>query len=112
MRFRVVLVPFPFDDLTGQKVRPAVCLTDAVGVHRHVVLAFVTSVLPVNPEASDVLLIPSMRGFSQTGLRVPSALRLHRIVTVSAAIIRRQLGTLAPSFQLQVTQRLKVLFGL
>lgn len=25
---KVVLVPFPFDDLTADKVRPALCLTD------------------------------------------------------------------------------------
>lgn len=56
MRYDVVLVPFPFDDLSGSKVRPAVCLTDTVGVHRHVVLAFVTSVMPAAPEQSDVLL--------------------------------------------------------
>jgi DNA-directed RNA polymerase subunit RPC12/RpoP len=28
MRGKVVLVPFPFDDLVATKVRPAVCLTD------------------------------------------------------------------------------------
>jgi len=27
-RGKVVLVPFPFDDLSAAKVRPAVCLTD------------------------------------------------------------------------------------
>ena len=37
---RVVLVPFPFDDLSSSKVRPAVCLTDPIGPHHHVVLAF------------------------------------------------------------------------
>ena len=40
---KVVLVAFPFDDLSGSKVRPAVCLTDPIGPHRHVVLAFVSS---------------------------------------------------------------------
>ena len=35
---KVVLVPFPFDDLSSSKVRPAICLTEAIGVHRHVVL--------------------------------------------------------------------------
>jgi mRNA interferase MazF len=28
---RIVLVPFPFDDMTASKVRPAVCLTDPIG---------------------------------------------------------------------------------
>ena len=40
------MVAFPFDDLSGSKVRPAVCLTDVVGVHGHVVLAFITSAVP------------------------------------------------------------------
>ena len=47
MRFGVVLVPFPFDDPTGRKVRPAVILTDPVGTHRHVVLALITSAVPL-----------------------------------------------------------------
>lgn len=27
-KYKVVLVPFPFDDLSSSKVRPAVCLTE------------------------------------------------------------------------------------
>jgi mRNA interferase MazF len=42
-RGKVVLVPFPFDDLATQKARPAICLTEPVTSHRHIVLAFVTS---------------------------------------------------------------------
>jgi len=41
-RGKVVLVPFPFDDFSGTKVRPAVCLTEPIGTHRHVILAFIT----------------------------------------------------------------------
>jgi hypothetical protein len=43
---KVVLVPFPFDDLSATRVRPAVCLTDQIGPHRHVILAFITSRIP------------------------------------------------------------------
>ena len=111
MRGRVVLVPFPFDDLSGTKVRPAVCLTDAVGVHHHMVLAFVTSVVPQNLEATDVLLESGSADFSATGLRVRSVLRLHRMVTVSAGIIQRQLGVLTPGLQGEVRKRLRVLFA-
>lgn len=31
MKYRIVLVPFPFDDLSGSKLRPALCLTDVIG---------------------------------------------------------------------------------
>ena len=112
MRYSVILVPFPFDDLTGTKVRPAVCLTGAVGVHRHVVLAFITSVVPAKLEPTDLLIDPGSADFARTGLRVRSALRLHRMVTVSAAIIQRQLGVLTPNLQVQVQQRLRALFAI
>jgi mRNA interferase MazF len=112
MRFKVVLLPFPFDDLSGSKVRPAVCLTEAIGSHRHVVLAFITSAVPPTLEPTDVLLDPADADFASSGLRVRSALRLHRMVTVSAVIIQRQLGILTPDLQAQVQQRLRALFGL
>jgi mRNA interferase MazF len=112
MRYRVILVPFPFDDLTGNKVRPAVCLTDVTGTHRHVVLAFISSVIPPKLESTDLLLDPSSEDFVNSGLKVRSVLRLHRMVTVSATIILRQLGELTPSLQLHVQQRLRTLFAI
>ncbi len=111
MRFRGVLVPFSFDDLSGLKVRPAVCLSEATGKHRHVVLAFITSTVPPTLEATDILLTLGTAEFASTGLRVSSTLRLHRMVTVLTAIIRRQMGVLSPGTQAQVQQRVRVLFG-
>src|SRR2546425_3359002 len=90
MRHKIILVPFPFDDLTGSKVRPAVCLTEAVGMYRHIVLAFITSVVPAQLEPTDLLLDPSNADFARTGLRVRPVLRLHRMVTVPVKIIQRQ----------------------
>jgi len=43
---KVVPVPFPFDDLSATKVRPAVCLCIPIGGHRHVILAFIASRVP------------------------------------------------------------------
>ena len=40
----IVLVPFPFDDLSATKVRPALCLTERLGSHDHVVVAFITKI--------------------------------------------------------------------
>ena len=53
---KIVLVPFPFDDLSSAKLRPAVCLTDVVGPHRHVILAFITSMIPDQPLESDIVI--------------------------------------------------------
>ncbi|MFL5245325.1 MAG: type II toxin-antitoxin system PemK/MazF family toxin [Gemmataceae bacterium] len=109
---KVVLVPFPFDDLSGTKVRPAVCLTDAIGHHRHVVLAFLTTQAPSFEIASDLTLDSSHPDFAATGLRFASTLRLHRLMTAVTSIIQRELGQLSPSLQLEIDTRLRGLFGL
>ncbi len=111
-RGRVVLVSFPFDDLSTSKVRPAVCLTDEIGPHRHVVLAFISSRPVDDGITSDLLLDPGHRDFGRTGLRMRSTLRLHRLVTVSVAVVRRELGELSPDLLGEVDQRLRVLFKL
>jgi len=111
-RNSVVLVPFPFDDLSSHKVRPALCLTDPQGPHRHVVLAFITSRIPAQPLDSDLVLDSRDPGFTATGLRVSSALQLHRLMTVSAALIQRRLGHLSPEWQARVGEGLRGLFGI
>lgn len=112
MRHRVVLVPFPFDDLSSLKVRPAVCLTEPLGPHRHVVLAFITSQIPSRPLNTDLVLDTREPGFAETGLRVSSTLQLHRLMTISTALIRRQLGHLSPPLQARIAEGLRSLFGL
>ena len=109
---KVVLVPFPFDDLSAEKVRPAVCLTEPVGPHRHVVLAFITSQIPDELLESDLVLNASRADFARTGLSVSSTLRLHRLMTVTTALIRRELGELSPALQSAVTNKLQQLFGI
>jgi len=111
-RGKVVLVPFLFDDLSTVKVRLAVCLTDPIGPHRHVILAFITSRIPTDLLESDLVLESSQADFAITGLRVTSTLRLHRLMTVTTALIRRELGELSPRMQAEVADKLRKLFGL
>lgn len=111
-KFKVVLVPFPFDDLSSTKVRPAVCLTDPIGPHRHVVLAFITSRIPTPLLPTDFILDKSEPAFATTGLQVTSTLQLHRFMTVTTALLARDLGTLPNKWQLQTRERLRTLFNL
>ncbi len=109
---KVVLVPFPFDDLSSSKVRPAVCLTDPIGPHNHLVLAFITSRVTDNPLATDLVIDSANVEFATTGLRVSSTLQLYRLMTATTTLIQRELGTLSPAMQSQVSARLRMLFDL
>ncbi len=109
---KVVLVPFPFDNLSSAKVRPAVCLTNPIGPHRHVVLAFITSRIPDDLLETDLALDSSKADFKSTGLRVSSTLRLHRLMTVTTSLILRKLGELSPLMQAEVAGKLSRLLEL
>jgi mRNA interferase MazF len=110
-RGKIVLLPFPFDDLTGAKVRPAVCLTEPTGPHSHVIVAFISSRIPDDRLDSDFVIEESNPEFSTTGLRVSSTVRLHRLMTVTTNLIRRELGVLPPSQRSEVAARLCRLFS-
>jgi len=112
MKWKIVLVPFPFDDLTGAKVRPAVCLTDEISIYRHVVIAFITSQVTNASEPSDVPLLFSSVDFPTMGLKVSSTIRLHRLVTIPTSIMLRQLGYVPSVMQNIVEQKLRTMFGL
>ena len=112
MKYKIVTVPFPFDDLSANKVRPAVCLTDEIQPYGHIVLAFITSKVSVNPSATDFVIDLQDADFAQTGLKVSSTIRLHRLMTISKNIIQRKLGELSKNQQKEIENRLRKLFGI
>ena len=112
MKHKIVLVPFPFDDLTASKVRPAVCLTDEIKPHGHIVLAFITSRIAATASATDLVIDKSDADFAITGLKVSSTIRLHRLMTVAKSIIRRELGELSAAQRTEIDNRLRKLFNL
>lgn len=112
MKYKIVLVPFPFDDLTANKVRPAVCLTDEIKPHNHIVLAFITSRVSVSASATDFVIDKSDADFATTGLKVSSTVRLHRLMTVTKSIILRELGELSAPQQTEIENKLRKLFNL
>ena len=79
----VVLVPFPFADLSGKKVRPAVIVSaDPQGTE--LILAFITSVLTNrSARGAEVELLRADAEFPAAGLRVDSLIRLEKLVTLS-----------------------------
>lgn len=112
MKNRIVLVPFPFDDLSSNKVRPAVCLTDEIKPFGHVVVAFITSRVLDPPSRTDLTIESSDPDFSRTGLKVASTIRLHRLMTVSRSLFRRDLGTVSKSHSRLIEERLRTLFNI
>ena len=107
---KVVLVPFPFDDFSTIKVRPAVCLTNTIGKYNHIVIAFISSRIPIEPLETDIIIKKKDRCFEKTGLTVDSVIRIHKMVTIPKELIERELGQLDEYLQTEVDKRIKKLF--
>ena len=106
MRGKIVLLPFPFDDFSATKVRPALCLSDAIGPHNHVVVAFISSKLSEQPERFDVIMRQEDREFPATGLRVDSVPKINRMVTVTVEQLLTELGTVSGEYLLCIDESL------
>ncbi|MBP6611078.1 MAG: type II toxin-antitoxin system PemK/MazF family toxin [Paludibacter sp.] len=106
----IVLVPFPFDDFTISKVRPAICLTSEIGFHQHVIIAFITSKIPEDFIESDFLIAKNSINSIGTGLAVDSVIRLHKIVTIPKSLIKRKLGIINSFVASELNHKLMKLF--
>jgi mRNA interferase MazF len=106
----IVLVQFPFTDLSGQKVRPAVIVARVVGPD--LTVAFVTSQAVGGYTAAQVLLDDGDAEFSATGLRTTSTIRADRLVTLHRSLFLRRLGRLGPLATGRLDQALREVFVL
>ena len=90
----IVLTRFPFTDLSGDKLRPALVVSRDSDRRSDVVLAFITS-RPLAATTRDALsIVPS----AANGLKVPSLVRFDKIATLEKSIIAGKLGDAETSF--------------
>jgi len=89
----IVLIPFPFAELTNKKVRPAVVITETADKYKDIVVAAVSSVVPNKLSVREVLLTPNKVNL----LRVESVLKADRIVTLKREDKIADLGKLSTS---------------
>jgi mRNA-degrading endonuclease toxin of MazEF toxin-antitoxin module len=114
LRGKIVTVPFPFDDSVGGKPRPALCLTEAIGPFKQIVVAYISSQIP-DPDDSepfDILIDDRAVWFRSTGLRTASVLKTHKLTTIAARHVRRELGHLPDTIMEAVSRKLRELFVL
>ena len=113
-RGSVVLIRYPFTDLTGAKVRPALVVTPDHLLPRleDVLCLFISSVMPATLLPTDFVLEPGHPSFPTTGLKRRSVLRMHKLALLHKVLVVRVLGEGEPSFMSEVDQRLRLALGL
>ena len=100
----IVLITFPFTDLSGNKLRPAVVLAEN---SLDLTVCFITTQTGWQ-EDTDLLLSPS----TLNGLRKISLLRTNKIATLDRALAKGLLGRLSTNELSELNLRLKIIFQL
>ena len=108
----IVLVPFPFTDLSTEKLRPAVIVYVAPQ-KTDFIIAFISSVVsPGELSETDYLLRQDNADFAQTGLKKASTFRMIKLLNIERNKIIRRLGKVSPAVQKELDIRLRRAIGL
>lgn len=100
----IVLIKFPFTDLSESKNRPALVL---VRRQSDVVVAFITSNI-IRSENWDIVLEPNL----QNGLKHISVIKISKIATLDKTLVLGKIGQIDSSDILKVNEGLSLLFQL
>lgn len=100
----IVLITFPFSDLSGSKLRPAVVLTET---SFDITVCFITTQIGWQ-EPTDVLLTPNITN----SLRKQSLLRTSKIATLDRNLAKGLLGRLSSAEMKELDSKLKILLQL
>jgi mRNA interferase MazF len=87
----IVLIPFPFAELSDIKLRPAVVLSLTKDKYKDLIVCAVSSQIPVQTSSAETLVNPD----GSNGLRVRSVIKADRIFTLKRKRALAVLGTLS-----------------
>jgi mRNA interferase MazF len=98
----IVLIPFPFTDLSGNKLRPALILAET---QLDVTVSFITTQLQWQ-EPTDILLHPNLTN----GIKKTSLVRLSKLATIDKLLVEGKIGSIAQTQIVDLNQKLKTIF--
>ena len=87
----IILIPFPYAELTNVKVRPAVVLTITQDKFKDIVVSAISSVVPEKVSKREIVLHPD----KINKLRISSIIKVDRIVTLKQENKIADLGKLS-----------------
>ena len=92
----VVLIPFPFTDLSSTKLRPAVIISKNNEINEDIIVAFISS--KISNSLCSILITKDSVEFVSSGLKKESEIRLNKIATLNKSLILGELGYLSKNF--------------
>lgn len=104
---KIILVPFPFTDLSGQKVRPALVLHSS-DKNDDFIACFISS---IQKDRIDMYGL-KVKADKQNNLKIDSVIKVSKIATLEKKIALGEIGHLDSKNMKDVDQKLRNIFGL
>jgi mRNA interferase MazF len=102
---QIVLTPFPYSDFSGAKLRPVLMLRQASKFDDWLV-CMVSSQMQQAEARLDEILTLTDSDFANSGLKVPSVLRLSRLAVLDGSLLLGSIGAISEERLMNVRQRL------
>ena len=103
MKGDIVFVRFPYTDLSITKPRPALVLHEE---RDEVVLAYISSRVPIIPSGTDVLVLRREPYFEATGLKRDSVIKLSVLTTLKNWFIEGLFGEADETLRVEIKPKL------
>jgi len=100
----IVLIHFPFSDLSETKKRPALIIKDTKD--GDVIVNRITSQLKDTSEDIEIV------NWKESGLLIVSTNRIHKIATINKKLIERKLGSLSKFDSDRISGEIKKFWGI
>jgi len=107
LKGKIVLIPFPFTDLTSTKLRPALVLYEG---ERDVVVAFISSRISKKLRLVEILVDKAHPEFNLTGLKPPSIIRLDKIAAIAKDLILGEIGQVGSRLKGEMNRRISRIY--
>jgi mRNA interferase MazF len=103
MKGDIVFVRFPYTDLSITKPRPALVLHEE---RDEIVLAYISSRVPILPSDTDVLVLRKEPFFEATGLKRDSVIKLSVLTTLKNWFIEGLFGEVDDTLKDEINAKL------
>jgi len=112
-RGAIILTPFSFTDLQGNRVRPAVVISSDKRRGDDVIIAFISSVFDAaHLRETDFVLKREDEGFTETGLKTISVFKMDKLATIDKEIILGELGAVSKEMLQKLDEKLEIALDL
>ncbi len=112
-RRKIVLTPFPFTDLSRNKVRPALIISSTLTNNADVIVAFISTIFDASKlSPNDELILDTDTDFAATGLKKSSVFKMDKLATLERSILLGELGETSDALQTKLDKKLKIALGL